>query len=121
MKYNPFQPLYGMNPSSPKREKRETAKVSPKTDPQPLDVDKVRQELLRTKQSLSQIYHQVKKNNSTLSSIDASFLTKNKVVLIALLVILAVIVIIVYTQNKQKSKLERLTQKMQKFQKLKGS
>ena len=107
-----------MTPSLPKSEKREP--VAPQ-EPKALDIDKVRQELLKTKQSLQQIYHQVKKNKSTQSNIDASFLTKNKAVIIALLIILAVIAIIVYKQNKQKSKLMRLTRKMQKLQKLKGS
>lgn len=119
MKYNPFQPLYGMGISSPKSEKREVAQQP--LQPETLDLNKVRQELLRTKQGLQQIYHQVKKNNSTLSNIDASFLSKNKVVIIALLVILAVIAIIVYAQRKQKSKLTRLSRKMQKLQELKGS
>ena len=116
MKYNPFQPLYGASQPKPKK----VVEQNKPTEGQNIDFDQLRKDLLTTKIGLQHIYKEVKKNNTTLSNIDASFLSKNKLIIIALLILLAIIVIIVYMQKKQKTKLTRLALKMQKLQKLKG-
>jgi uncharacterized membrane protein len=117
MKYNPFQPLYGASPKPTPKKSTSKKKVD---ENQNIDFDQLRRDLLATKVGLQHIYREVKKNNSTLSNIDTDFLSRNKLIIIALLILIAIIVIIVYMQRKQKNKLTRLALKMQKLQKLKG-